>query len=138
MTNHKDIQKIFDVFCRKVLTNRLRDYHRGEARRKKYETTLGETPSQLNASYEWDEYFVREIRMGEYGLEIQDDDLWEALLALPETEQKIVLLYALDFSDYKISDRINVPRRTVAEKRKRALMRLKENLERGRGFERAK
>ncbi len=138
MTNHKDIQKIFDVFCRKVLTNKLKDYHRSEARRRKYEMTLGETLSQLNASYEWDEYFVREIRMGEYGLEIQDDDLWEALLALPETEQKIVLLYALDFSDYKISDRINVPRRTVAEKRKRALTRLKEKLERGCDFERVK
>ncbi|MCI9595968.1 MAG: sigma-70 family RNA polymerase sigma factor [Firmicutes bacterium] len=138
MTNDKDIQKIFDVFCRKVLTNKLKDYHRSEVRRRKYETTLGETLSQLNVSYEWDEYFVREIRMGEYGLEIQDDDLWEALLALPETEQKIILLHALDFSDYKISDRINVPRRTVAEKRKRALKRLKEELERRHGFEKSK
>ncbi len=138
MTNNKDIQKIFDVFCRKVLTNRLRDYHRSEAYRQKHEMILDEMSVRWDALYKVDEYFVREIRMGEYGFEIRDDDLWEALLALPRTEQEIILLHALGFSDYKISDRVNIPRRTVAKRRKRVLNRLRNELERRSNFEKFK
>lgn len=66
MANDKDIQKIFDVFCRKVLTNKLRDYRRSESCQRKYETALDEMSAQWDELYEVDEYFVREIRMGDF------------------------------------------------------------------------
>lgn len=133
----KDITELFDIYCRKVLKNKQIDYYRTEASRKKWEASFDGASDEVENLQTFDNYFVRKLQIDGYVMEIKDDDLWEHLMNLQPQELHIILSYALGFSDYQISEEMDMPRRTVSAKRNRILELLRKELERSRDFEKS-
>jgi len=92
----KHKQHTFDAYCKRILRNESRDYHRRMNVLRQYEIPFSMLPqgtlAQLSA---WDEYFKDTYRFEARGFEIfiADELLAEALKTLPQDRLEIILLY---------------------------------------------
>lgn len=124
------IQHTFDAFCKKVLRNEARDYLDEIARKRKREILFSELPvevmEQLSVN---DSYFMEDKTFGvlDQAVYIDNDELAEAVAALPTEKRDIILLaYFLEMSDYEIARTLNMVRRSVTYRRTSTLKLLKE------------
>lgn len=123
----------FDSFCKRILKNETRDYHRHLQYLREHEILFSELPEEtLEQLAAWDRYFEDEYHFEVMGLEIAiaDELLAEALQTLPQDRLEIVLLsYFLGMSDPEIADQLNLVRQTVAYRRTSSLQALKKFME---------
>ena len=129
----KHKQHTFDAYCKRILRNKSRDYHRRMNVLRQYEIPFSMLPqgtlAQLSA---WDEYFKDTYRFEARGFEIfiADELLAEALKTLPQDRLEIILLYYfLGMNDPEIAAHLNLLRRTVAYRRTSSLQELKKFME---------
>jgi len=132
-SHEERIQHQFDSFCKFLLKYAARDYYRMLSRRRKRETVFSELPEQdLMKLSVMDEYFKDAFSFTVQGYEvaISDEQLAQALNALPADRRDIILLACcLDMSDKEIAERLNLVRRTVAYRRATTLQELKKIME---------
>lgn len=129
----KTVRHQFDSFCRKVLREEARDYLRELARKAAYEVTFSElSEEQMERLYVLDKYPSETIHFDVQGYDvvINNEQLADALAALPADKRDIVLLaYFLDMSDQEIADKLNLVRSTVQYRRASSLKEMKQRLE---------
>lgn len=126
---------MFLSYCRKTIVNARTDVLRERQRRRKREVLFSDMrPYDLESLSGWADIPDAETVFDVAGkrIGVSDEDLADALNALPETEQAIVLLsYFAGWSDRRIGNDIGCPRSTVQARRIRALGVLQKALERG-------
>ena len=124
---------MFDSFCKKVLTNEVRNYHREMERLRENEISLGELSEQeLSQLATTDEYFFTEQIFNVLGLDVivNSESIAAALNNLPQRKRDIILLsYFLELSDAEIGKRLNLIRSTVQYQRSSTLQELKKMME---------
>ena len=120
-SHEEHIRHTFDAFCKKVLRNEVRDYLDSIARVRSKELFLSELPVETMEQLSmYEKYFVKEKTFDvlDYAIYIDNDDLAEAIAALPIEKRNIILLsYFIDMSDYEIAKRLNMIRRSVTYRR---------------------
>ena len=129
-SHEEHIQHTFDAFCKKVLRNEARDHLDELARCRHREVFFSELPievmEQLAIS---DTYFTGDKTFGvlDYAVYVDNDDLAEAIAALPAKKRDIILLsYFLEMSDNEIARLLNMVRRSVTYRRSATLKLLRE------------
>jgi RNA polymerase sigma factor (sigma-70 family) len=124
---------MFDSYCKKVLKHRVYDYYRKMKRRRAREVSLSELSEHNLAKLSGtDEYFKDACRFHDLGYDIavSDEQIAEALNALPTDRRDIILLsYFLDMTDREIAERMDIVRRTVTYRRASTLRKLKKIME---------
>lgn len=124
------VARAFDCFCKKVLRNEARDYQDELARRRNREISFSDLPVEVMEQLSvCDLYFVEDKTFGvlDYAVYIDNDDLAQAIAALPLDKRDIILLsYFLDMSDNEIAKLLNMVRSSVAYRRTSTLKLLKE------------
>ena len=124
------VARAFDCFCKKVLRNEARDYLDELARKRKREICFSELPIEaMEQIAVCDAYFVEDKAFGvlEHTVYIDNDELAEAIAALPIDRRDIILLsYFLDMPDGEIAKMLNMVRSSVAYRRAATLKLLKE------------
>ena len=127
--NEKDRLKMFDSFCKKVLTNEVRNYHREMERLREKEVSFTELSTQeLGQLAITDNYFSTEQIFNVLGLDVivNSECIATALSNLPQQKRDIILLsYFLELSDAEIGKRLNLIRSTVQYQRASTLRELK-------------
>ena len=125
--------RMFDSFCKKVLTNEVRNYHNEIGRLRNKEVSLGELSGhELRQIATTDKYFSTEQIFTVLGLDVivNSESVAVALSNLPERKRDIILLsYFLELSDAEISKRLNLVRSTVQYQRTNTLRELKNMME---------
>ena len=123
-------QHTFDSYCKKVLKCEAFNGYRQISRRQKRFTSLEELSEAEMAQlavydrYSW-EYTT--FPVGGAVILIEDDRLAEALLALPQEDRDIFMMYwFLNMVDREIAEYMNMARRTVNTRRHKAYRLLKE------------
>ena len=126
-------QHTFDSFCKKTIKLTARAYHRSMARRRKREVSIGELSAQdlvklsVVDSYPSEAFSFNVLG---YDVSISDEQLAEALNALPADRRDIILLaFFLGMNDREIAEQLDLVRRTVAYRRTKTLQELKILLE---------
>ena len=123
----------FDSFCKKVLTNEVRNYHREMERLREKEVSLGElSERELSQLATTDKYFSTEQIFNVLGLDVivNSESIAAALNNLPQRKRDIILLsYFLELSDAEIGKRLNLIRSTVQYQRSSTLRELKKMME---------
>ena len=123
------VARAFDAFCKKVLRNEARDYQDELARKRNREISFSDLPVEVMEQLSvCDLYFVEDKTFGvlDYAVYIENDDLAQAIAALPMDKRDIILLsYFLDMSDAEIANVLNMVRRSVAYRRTSTLKLLK-------------
>lgn len=129
-SHEEHIRHTFDAFCKKVLRNEARDYLDSVARIRSKEIFFSELPVEVMEQLSvCEKYFINEKTFDvlDYAVYIDNDDLAEAVAALPVEKRDIILLsYFLDMSDYEIARELNMIRRSVTYRRTSTLKLLKE------------
>lgn len=129
----KTVRHQFDSFCRKVLREEARDYLRELARRAAHEVPFSElSEEQMERLYVLDKYQSEAIHFDVQGYDvaINNEQLADALAALPDDKRDIVLLaYFLDMSDQEIADKLNLVRSTAQYRRASSIKEMKQRLE---------
>lgn len=132
-SHEEHIRHTFDSFCKKILKYKARDYYRKMKRRGEHEVSFGELSEQDLAKLSGtDEYFkdAYSFHVLGYDITVSDEQIAEALNALPADRRDIILLsYFLDMTDKEIAERLNLVRRTVAYRRTSSLQELKKFME---------
>ena len=132
--NEKDKLRMFDSFCKKVLTNEVRNYHREMERLREKEVSILELSAQeLGQLATTDIYFSTEQIFNVLGLDVivNSECIATALNNLPQQKRDIILLsYFLELSDAEIGKRLNLIRSTVQYQRTSTLRELKKFMER--------
>ena len=132
-TYHERIQHQFDTFCKKVLSNGVKDIYRQLARQSEHEISLSEFPDNgANIAAVMDEYFQEEQEFEALGFNIavKSELLAEALRLLPERQREIIMgYYFLGMSDRAIGEESDIRRSTDGYQRNVALKKLKQILE---------
>ena len=102
-SHEEHIQHSFDAFCKKVLRNEARDYLDELARKRNREISFSDLPVEVMEQLSiCDIYFVEKQSFGvlDYRVDIDNDELAEAIAALPAQKRDIILLsYFLDMPD---------------------------------------
>lgn len=130
----KHKQHTFDCFCKKLLKNEMRDYYDEIQKRRKNEVSFEElTAKELGQLVTCDTYFAESQRpfnvLGNDIL-VNDENIAEALISLPENKRDIILLsYFLDMKDEEIGKKLNLVRSTVQYRRTSTLKELKKIME---------
>lgn len=123
----------FDGFCRAVLRNEARNCYREIERQARKEIMFSEmSKREFNSLLVEDSYSTdgATFRVLGYDIWVEEETLIAAILSLPETRQKIVLLaYFMDMSDQEIAKSLDMPKRTVNYGKNRALAQMKNFLE---------
>jgi RNA polymerase sigma factor (sigma-70 family) len=124
---------MFDSFCKKVLTNEARNYHREIKRLRRKEVTFSEMSAQeLEQLSTTDKYFSTEQIFNVLGLDVivNNGSIVAALSNLPQRKRDIILLsYFLELSDGEIGEKLNLIRSTVQYQRTSTLRELKKMME---------
>jgi len=132
-SHEEHIQHSFDSYCKKILKYKARDYYRAMKLQTKREVSLSDLSEQDLAQLSvTDEYFKDAFSFTVQGQDvlISDEQLAEALSALPADRRDIILLaYFLDMNDREIAEALNLVRRTVSRRRANSLQKLKNLLE---------
>jgi RNA polymerase sigma factor (sigma-70 family) len=135
----KKIRQTFDSFCKKLLKNTARELYRKQQREAKREVPFSELSSkEFSTLYAEDSYGMTETVFDVQGdpVVVGDGDIAEALKGLPQEKRDIVLLsYFTGMTDYEISERMDILRRTVTNRRASSLRELKRIMEEN-GYER--
>ena len=120
---------MFGSFCKKVLTNEVRNYHREMERLREKEVSFTELSTQeLGQLAITDNYFSTEQIFNVLGLDVivNSECIATALSNLPQQKRDIILLsYFLELSDAEIGKRLNLIRSTVQYQRASTLRELK-------------
>lgn len=115
----------FDAFCKTVLKNEARNYHREMKRQRDRETSLDVLPpSELKQLYTVDQYPGDSFAFTAYGYELHiDDELVAAAFAeLPQPGQSILILHSvLELADGEIGAIMGMSRSAVQRHRTKAL-----------------
>ena len=129
----KTVRHQFDSICRKVLRDESRNYKKQLARRAEKEINLSElSEAELGQLYAMDEYPSDSTYFDvlEYRVAVKDDQLAEALAALPSKKRDVILLsYFLDMTDTEIAEKLKVVGSTIHRRRTSSLEELKLRLE---------
>ena len=124
-SHEEHIQHTFDAFCKKVLRNEARDYLDELARKRNREISFSDLPVEVMEQLSTcDIYFVEKQSFGvlDYRVHIDNDELAEAIAALPAQKRDIILLsYFLDMPDSEIAKALNMVRSSVAYRRSATL-----------------
>ena len=131
--NEKGKRRMFDSFCKKVLTNEVRNYHREMERLREKEVSIGElSERELSQLATTDEYFTTEQIFNVLGLDVivNSESIAAALNNLSQQRRDIILLsYFLELSDAEIGKKLNLIRSTVQYQRTSTLKALKKVIE---------
>jgi RNA polymerase sigma factor (sigma-70 family) len=127
--HEEHIRHTFDSYCKKMLKYAARTYYGKLREGAGRETSFSDLSArELAGLTVTDEYFTDEYVFSVLGASVgvSDDDLGEALTALPADRRDIVLMsYFFDMTDREIAERLNLKRRTVADRRTSSLRLLK-------------
>jgi RNA polymerase sigma factor (sigma-70 family) len=131
--SHEAIAQAFDSYCKKILKYTARDYYAKRRRQREHEKSFsGLSAQELAKLTVTDKYFKDAFHFSvlDYDIGVTDEQLAEALSALPADRRDIVLLsYFLDMTDEEIGRRLNIVRRTVSYRRASTLQELKQRME---------
>ena len=131
--NEKGKRRMFDSFCKKVLTNEVRNYHREMERLREKEVSIGElSERELSQLATTDEYFTTEQIFNVLGLDVivNSESIAAALNNLSQQRRDIILpSYFLELSDAEIGEKLNLIRSTVQYQRSSTLRELKKMME---------
>ena len=123
-------QHTFDSYCKRSIRNEAMNVYTQLRKRSQREVSLSELPEDAMAQlavydrYSW-EYMTCPV--GGAVILIEDDRLAEALLALPQEDRDIFMMYwFLNMVDCEIAEYMNMARRTVNTRRQKAYRLLKE------------
>lgn len=127
------IEKQFDYFCKKLMKNEKKDIDKHNAYVASNEKLFSNLNIQeLNQLYSFDNYEITKEKISILGQEIEivNNQLYDAIQALSEVKQKIILLsYWLEMTDKEIAQVLNIVRRTVCYLRQSTLKRIKQHME---------
>ena len=122
----------FDAFCKTVLRNEARNYHRDMKRQRDHETSFSVLPqAELDKLYTVDHYPSDDFVFSSHGYDLHIDNelVAEAFATLPQMEQSILILHCtLDLADGEISNLVGMSRSAVQRHRTKALQELREAL----------
>jgi RNA polymerase sigma factor (sigma-70 family) len=123
----------FDHYCKIVLANEMRNIKNYNYYLLRNEKTFSElTKEEYNKLFINDKYecFYHKVLATGFLLEIENEQLFEAINKLPEHKRDVIMLsYWLGMDDKDISQKLNIVRRTVNYLRKSSLKQLKKYLE---------
>lgn len=119
---YRDVPRVFQAYCKKVLQNEARDAHRAVKARRKKEVSFSDLSSkEANQLYTIDEYFASgdiDDVVAVNGRLIPTDLLKKALMILSEDKRETLRLYYYEeLTDAEIGHKLNLPRSTVQYKR---------------------
>lgn len=122
----------FDAFCKAVLRNEVRNYHRNKKRlldrEKSFSVLSMEELGQLTSV---DHYPCEESVFSSYGCDLHIDNelVANAFAALPKQEQSILILFCvLELGDGEIGDLMGMSRSAVQRHRAKTLNELRKKL----------
>lgn len=122
----------FDAFCKAVLRNEARNYHRNKKRlldrEKSFSVLSLEELGQLTSV---DHYPSEEFVFSSYGCDLHIDNelVANAFAALPKQEQSILILFCvLELGDGEIGDLMGMSRSAVQRHRTKTLNELRKKL----------
>ena len=122
----------FDAFCKAVLRNEARNYHRNKKRlldrEKSFSVLSLEELGQLTSV---DHYPSEEFVFSSYGCDLHIDNelVANAFAALPKQEQSILILFCvLELGDGEIGDLMGMSRSAVQRHRAKTLNELRKKL----------
>lgn len=123
-------EKQFDSFIIHTLRNEARSYEKEQKRQLDHEISI--TDIELSQIKQEDRYFSKEHEIAalDYVIDFENALLIEALKSLKPRQREIILLaYGLELTDQRISEMLNIVRRTVQYTRAKALEKLKRYME---------
>jgi len=127
------IQHQFDTLSKAVLKYAARDYHHKMKNRRAHEVNFSELSEQDLAKLSvTDEYFKDAFSFSVLGhdVSVTDEQLAEALHSLSADRREIILLaFFLGMNDREIAEQLNLVRRTVADRRAKALQEIRKIME---------
>lgn len=136
LSDEQRIEEQFDHFCKKVISNEMKDIRRHNKYLLRKEKILSElTQEDLGQLIVIDKYhgINSKIEAAGFLLEIENELLFEAISILSEKKRNIILLsYWLDMTDEDISHYLRMVRRTVSYMRTSSLKQLKKLMENNR------
>ena len=119
----------FDAYCKKILKYTARTIYAKQQALSKREVVFTEmTEQELSELAVIDKYFIGEYTFAVLGksIGVSDYELGDALNALPADRREIILMsYFFDMTDKEIAEKLNIARRTVANRRTSSLQKLK-------------
>lgn len=127
MDDSKKISKqhSFDSYCKKILKNEARDYQGYLSMKRKYELSIEDLSATETEQLSFmPQYFNRTILSELLDIEVQinNDDIVEALIKIPKDRREIILLYYfLDMTDEEIGIHLKLIQRTVNNRRNATL-----------------
>lgn len=125
LKNRNELERMFSVYCKKVLNNLLIDYMRTQSKKRENEISIFDFNIENTLAVE-DDYLVEEIKFEGEVIQIKEDILYEALSKLSEQHFKIIIYYYfLDKTDKEISEILKTPNTTIFDRRHAALNKLK-------------
>jgi RNA polymerase sigma factor (sigma-70 family) len=131
--HEEHIRHTFDSYCKKMLKYAARTYYGKLQKSAGRETSFSDLSArELAGLTVTDKYFTDEYVFSvlDATVGVSDGDLGEALTALPADKREIVLMsYFFDMTDREIAERLNLKRRTVANRRTSTLRLLKNLME---------
>ena len=111
----------FDAFCKTVLRNEARNYHRDMKRQRDRETSFSVLPqAELDKLYTVDHYPSDDFVFSSHGYDLHIDNelVAEAFASLPKDEQSILILrFVLDLTDEEIGRLMGMSRSAVQRHR---------------------
>jgi len=126
-------QHTFDSFCKKTIKLTARTYFRSLSRRRKREVSISELSTQEMAKLSVTDRYPSEMfsfNVLGYDIDVSDEQLAEALTAIPADRRDIILLaFFLGMNDREIAEQLNIVRRTVAARRTKTLQEIKKIME---------
>ena len=119
----------FDAFCKTVLRNEARNYHRDMKRQRDHETSFSVLPkAELDKLATVDHYPSDSYVFSSHGYDLLIDNelVADAFASLPEQEQSILILHCvLDMADGEIGSLIGMSRSAVQRHRTSTLKELR-------------
>ena len=126
-------EETFDAFCKAVIRNESANAHSEMDMRAEKEINFSSlSPSELQSIQTEDIYhtYCKQYQVRGNVVCVYDPTLGELLQRISSQRREIILLcYFLGFSDSEIGQLLHINRRTVNNRRKAALQRLRELLE---------
>lgn len=122
----------FDAFCKTVLRNEARNYHRDMKRQRDHETSFSVLPqAELDKLYTVDHYPSDDFVFSSHGYDLHiDNELVAAAFAeLPQQAQSILILHCvLELADGEIGALMGMSRSAVQRHRTKTLKELRTKL----------
>lgn len=125
----REIRYAFHAFCKKALRyEAINAYRDIAAHRKKYISFSDLPPREKRQLFTYDRHFEQGYHIA--GIEVTGKQLAAALDSLTEHRKAIIRLYYFEhLTDREISLRLHAPRSTIQYRRTRALLQLRDYLE---------